>query len=431
MSGVSAAIEAKRAALNFRIFEATQPFSTVANFPKAKPIYTYPTDLKLEGGLQFTTDVKEALLEEMEEQRKAAGIEFTDARIERIESRGKEILLHHGDKAKTITRARRVIVAIGRSGNHRRLGCPGEDLDKVYNRLYDPKDFSGKNVLVVGGGDSALECAIALAGSGAKVTVSYRKPEFARPKPENVEKLKMLEHDPKANVQVERPSSERVTTAFTSEMMKSAPAGSVTLALATTVTRIEPDKVTLKQADGSEAVLPNDVVFSMIGREAPLDFFRRSGLHVRGDWRPITWISCLAFVLFCVVLYHWKSNHPQEFPVQRWASQHMPFPINVPKAIDVSRRQNRGVVEPRDQPPLHDQARPRESFLLLHARLLHLRPGLRHPAHPAAAHALREMADDRAHLFAVHSALHSAGTRSSLDGSQWLFRARPSVTLAG
>src|SRR4030095_15223409 len=193
-----------------------------------------------------------------------------------------------------------------------------------------------KNVLVVGGGDSALECTIALAGSGAKVTVSYRKREFARRKPENVEKLKMLERDPKANVQVERPSSERVTTAFTSEIMKNAPPGSVTLAMSTAVTRIEPGKVTLKHADGSETVLPNDVVFSMIGREAPLDFFRRSGLHVRGDWRPITWISCLAFVFFCVLLYHWKSNHPQELPVQRWANQAHAFPFNVPKAIDAA-----------------------------------------------------------------------------------------------
>ena len=125
VSGVSAAIEAQKAGLNFKIFEATQPFSTVANFPKAKPIYTYPTDLKLEGGLQFTTDVKEALLDEMEAQRKAAGIEFTEARIDRLESRGKEVLFHHGDKAKTVTRARRAIVAIGRSGNHRKLGCPG------------------------------------------------------------------------------------------------------------------------------------------------------------------------------------------------------------------------------------------------------------------------------------------------------------------
>src|SRR6476660_2651754 len=147
VSGVSAAIEAKKAGLNFRIFEATQPFSTVANFPKAKPIYTYPTDLKLEGGLQFTTDVKEALLDELEAQRKAAGIEFTEARIERLEARARNlILLHHGDKAKSVTRARRVIVAIGRSGNHRKLGCPGEELDKVFNRLYDPKEFSGKDV---------------------------------------------------------------------------------------------------------------------------------------------------------------------------------------------------------------------------------------------------------------------------------------------
>ena len=336
VSGVSAAIEARKAGLNFKIFEATQPFSTVANFPKAKPIYTYPTGLKLEGGLQFTKDVKETLLEEMEAQRAAAGIEFTEARIERIESlgRGKNILLYQSNKAQTVTRARRVIVAIGRSGNHRRLGCPGEELSKVYNRLYDPMDFTGKDALVVGGGDSALESAIALAGCGANVTLSYRKPEFARPKPENVEKLKMLERNPNANVQIERPSSERVTTAFTSDMMQRTPAGSVTLALATTVTRIEPDKVTLKKEDGSEMVLPNDVVFSMIGREAPLDFFRRSGLHVRGDWRPSTWISCLVFVLFCVVLYHWKSSHPQEFPVQRWASQAHAFPYNVPKALD-------------------------------------------------------------------------------------------------
>ena len=341
VSGVSAAIEARKAGLNFKIFEATQPFSTVANFPKAKPIYTYPTELKLEGGLQFTTDVKEALLDELEAQRKAAGIEFTEARIERLEARGRNlILLHHGDKAKSVTRARRVIVAIGRSGNHRKLGCPGEELDKVFNRLYDPKEFSGKDVLVVGGGDSALECAIALAGCGANVTLSYRKPEFARPKLANVEKLKALEQNPNADVQVERPTSERVTTAFTSEMMKNTPTGSVRLALPTSVARIESDKVILKEGDGTELTLPNDVVFSMIGREAPLDFFRRSGLHVRGDWRPITWISCIAFVFFCVLLYHWKSNHPQELPVQRWVSQHHTFPFNVPKALEASGGKN-------------------------------------------------------------------------------------------
>ena len=66
---------------------------------------------------------------------------------------------------------------------------PGEELNKVYNRLHDPKDFADKDVLVVGGGDSALETAIAIAECGGRVTLSYRKSEFSRPKPDNVERL--------------------------------------------------------------------------------------------------------------------------------------------------------------------------------------------------------------------------------------------------
>lgn len=306
VAGISAAIEAKKAGLRFVIFEATQIFSTVANFPKAKPIYTYPTEMRLEGGLQFTTDVKEALLDEMEAQRAAAGIDVVEARIERIESRGRgsELLLHQADK--TVTRARRVIIAIGRSGNFRRIGCPGEELDKVYNRLFDPKEFAGKHALVVGGGDSALETAIALTTSGADVTLSYRKKEFSRPKPQNLEKLQILTADPTADVQIERPTSERVTTAMTSGMQRARQPGSLKLALATEVTRIDPDRVFLK--NGTEESLPNDVVFTMLGREAPLDFFRRSGIPIRGEWRPGTYAAFGAFFVFCIFLYLWKAQ---------------------------------------------------------------------------------------------------------------------------
>src|SRR6267378_4184071 len=140
-----------------------------------------------------------------------AGVAGVSAGIEALERTGNLLVLYQAD-GKT-TRAHRVIVAIGRSGNFRKLGCPGEDLDKVYNRLFDPKEFAGKEVLVVGGGDTALETAIAIAACGGKVTLSYRKKEFARPKPENVEKLEMLVKDPAAHVAVERPTSERVTTA--------------------------------------------------------------------------------------------------------------------------------------------------------------------------------------------------------------------------
>ena len=127
-------------------------------------------------------------------------------RADRIESGGDGVTVHFtGDDPPPDVHARRVIVAIGRTGDFRRLNVPGEELDKVSNRLIDPHEFEGKNVLVVGGGDSALEAAIALGTAGAHVTLSYRKPEFNRPKGENVDKLKALESDPNANVQVEQP----------------------------------------------------------------------------------------------------------------------------------------------------------------------------------------------------------------------------------
>jgi len=326
VAGISAAIEAKRAGLTFAVFEAAQVFSTVANFPKAKPIYTYPTEMKLDGGLQFTTDVKEALLDEMEAQRRAAGIEVTAARIEKVTREGDTLVLHGAEKP--VGKARRVIVAIGRSGNHRKLGVPGEDSDKVYNRLHDPKDYTGKNVLVVGGGDSALETAIALGACGAHVTLSYRKKEFARPKPGNIEKLSVLAANADSPVQIEHPTSERVSTALTAAMQRATPTGSVKLMLGSEVARISDATVGLNDTDGQKVELPNDVVFTMLGREAPLDFFRRSGLTIRGEWTPKTWISFILFALFCVLLYHWKSDGSviyTAFKERHW------FPFNIPE----------------------------------------------------------------------------------------------------
>ena len=239
------------------------------------------------GQMQFHADVKEALLDELERQRQEAGIEITRARADRVESgRAGVTVRFAGDHAPPEARARRVIIAIGRSGDFRRLGAPGEDLDKVANRLHDPADFAGKNVLVVGGGDSALETAIALGGAGARVTLSYRQKEFNRPKSENVEKLQTL-----------APGGQD--------------GGSVALALGSEVARIEPDRVTLKDERG-ERIPDNDAVFTMIGRDAPLGFFRRSGLPIRNEWTWWRALGCAAFVLFCFAFYHWKGGHPQE-----------------------------------------------------------------------------------------------------------------------
>ena len=85
---------------------------------------------------------------------------------------------------------KRVVLAIGRRGTPRTMGVPGEDSEKVAYRLVDPRQYAGKSVLVVGGGDSALEAAIQLADeSDAHVAISYRRPEFGRCRPLNKQKL--------------------------------------------------------------------------------------------------------------------------------------------------------------------------------------------------------------------------------------------------
>jgi thioredoxin reductase/NAD-dependent dihydropyrimidine dehydrogenase PreA subunit len=328
VSGMAAAIEARKRGLDAVLIEASEPFSTVVNFPKAKPIYTYPTEMVPFGDLQFTAQVKEPLLDEMRAQVAKAGVVPTIGRVEAVRREGGVLEVALAD-AKPL-RARRVIVAIGRSGNFRKLGVPGEDKGKVFNRLHDPKEFAGKDALVVGGGDSALETAIALAQCGARVTLSYRKPEFARPKPENVERLEKLRADPSADVAVSTPSSERVTTAVGAFMGERVKTGTITLELASKVGAITDDAVDIVDSKGVKKRLENDVVFSMIGREAPLDFFRKSGVAIHGERTTGWWISLALVLIAAFFVYHWKKTGTY-FGIGEAFQRNGWFPYGVPE----------------------------------------------------------------------------------------------------
>ncbi len=303
VSGMAAAVEARRAGLDFVLFEAKRPFQTIADFPKAKPIYTYPAAMTPQGDLQVRAEIKEALYDELMEQTR--DIPVTEAHVKSVSRNGGALEARLGEGA---VRALRVIVAIGRSGNFRRLGVPGEELDKVYNRLHDPMDFAGRQVLVIGGGDSALETAIALAQCGADVTLCYRQKEFSRPKPENVENVKLLAAVPGADVAVERPSSERVTTAAGPFLGSGRQPGRIRFEMPSHAREIRADSVVLERGDRSQTTIANDVVFSMIGREPPLDFLRRSGVRIAGDWPAARIASLALFLLFCAALYNWKSG---------------------------------------------------------------------------------------------------------------------------
>lgn len=328
VAGMAAAVEARRAGLSFEVVESAQPFFTLVNFPKGKPIFTYPHAMTPAGSLQVRAEVKEALVEELDAQVREAGITVREARAERVERRGGDDLVVHLSGGGRIS-ARRVLVAIGRSGDFRKLHVPGEDLPKVFNRLHDPMEYAGRRALVVGGGDSALEVAIALAQGGAEVTLSYRRTTFARPKPENVERLERLLADPAALVGVEHPSSERVGTAMTPAMRAGRAPGRITLRLGSEVARIEESRVVLRTPSGEDETLPNDVVFPMLGREAPLAFFRRSGVPIAGEMTPRRWAAMTAFLLFCTWLYDWKSGG---FFTALWYRRQW-FPVNLPDLL--------------------------------------------------------------------------------------------------
>jgi thioredoxin reductase/ferredoxin len=327
VSGVAATAEAQKAGLKVVLLEASEPFSTFFNDTATTEIYTYPTDMTPEGDLQFgeRSDVKEGLVDEMHAFMREHGIEPRIARVERVRRAGGVLNVELAD-GETLT-AHRVVVGIGRSGNFRKMGVPGEDLDKVSNRLHDPKEFKSKHVLVVGGGDSALEAAIAIAKCGGFVTLSYRKGEFSRPKPENVDAVHRLAENPFADVSVEHPVSQQVTTASGKFLGKHRRAGSVRLMMSSKVKEIRDDEVVVQNETGADEVLPNDNVLPALGREAPLDFFRRSGVKIRGEWRASTWIGCIAFFLFCFFLYHWKSD--AGFGLKSWFKAEHLFPFNL------------------------------------------------------------------------------------------------------
>ncbi len=270
VAGISAAMEAKKAGLTGVIYEAARPFFTLENFPQGKPIFTYPVALQPSGGLNFdhNCEVKESLLAELESQRAAAGITIVTAHVNHVSKEGADFAVH--SETQIIGRARRVIVAIGRTGNFRQLGVPGEDLPKVTNRLHDPKEFSDQDVLVVGGGDSAVEAAIALSQAGARTTLAYRGNALTRPKPDNLTALQ---------------------------------ATNVTVILDAAPVKISETEVTLTNA----ATLSNQAVFILIGREAPLDFFRRSGITIAGEWQWQQKLSLALMVLLSLFIYHWKS----------------------------------------------------------------------------------------------------------------------------
>ena len=276
-AGITAGIEASKRNYKFTILEASQKFSTILNFPKGKPIIAAPEGYKQEAELKINDGTKESLLEELNEQIKNIDLQLHEGvRVERIEKQKNHLTIVTTEGS---YKALRIVLAIGKTGNAKMLNIPGENLPKVFNRLIDPQEAKNEDVLVVGGGDSALETAIAVSEFAETVTLSYRKSEFARAKQQNVERLNKL---------VER--------------------GKVKLRTETNVKEIKENEVVLVDKQGEVSKIENSMVFVMIGKELPTEFFRRSNIKMEGELSLTAKLQFALLLLISCVIYFGKSS---------------------------------------------------------------------------------------------------------------------------
>jgi len=249
-AGISASLEAMKRKLKFVTLEQDTLGGTVSNFPRAKIVMTSPMDLPLHGKVKLSETSKAELLELWNEVLSKNNIKINEQeKVEKIEKHG-DVLIVQTNKDHYTTKS--VLLSIGRRGSPRKLDVPGEEKEKVSYRLLEPDLIHNQKVLVVGGGDSAIESALLLADENNFVTISYRSDSFARLKPKNLEKI---------------------TSASKS--------GKVKVLLSSEVSEILDNSVILKlQNTNDPFVIENDLVFIFAGGILPTKFLEEIGIRI-------------------------------------------------------------------------------------------------------------------------------------------------------
>ncbi len=188
-AGFAATLGAIEAGLDYLTIEQDSFGGTVAHFPRGKIVMTQPAVLPLVGKFQLGETSKEALMRQWQQIAHKYRVRINAGeRMEKIEQDPQGGYIVTTARGRYSTQV--VLLAIGRRGTPRQLGVPGEDKTKVCYRLVDPQQYRGLHVLVVGGGDSALEAAWSISKEpGTRVTLSYRSAAFSRAKPKNRKKI--------------------------------------------------------------------------------------------------------------------------------------------------------------------------------------------------------------------------------------------------
>lgn len=249
-AGLSAGLHALHHELRFAVIEKEDIGGTVRHYPRKKIVMTEPVRVPGYGKLGAQEIRKEELVDIWRDVVRSAGLEVrTGETVKAIHRDPDDVFAVETDRARY--RTARVVLAIGRRGTPRKLGVPGEDSPVVAYSLLEPEVFRGDRVLVVGGGDSAVEAALALAGQPDTETwLSYRGERLSRVKPKNRDR-------------------------FDSAVRE----GAVRPLWSTSLARVEPGRVRYAGPSG-ETDLGVDRVFVFIGGELPTRLLRDVGVEI-------------------------------------------------------------------------------------------------------------------------------------------------------
>lgn len=297
-AGIGAALALEEAGCSYVVLEREAAFATIQNFPRNKLIFSEPRGLESPGNFWFEDAAKEELVERWHralDNEHALRIQqpetVTDAQREgngfvvRSTVGAGGLVARHTEAsareegAENRYRARRVILAAGKRGQVRRLGIDGERLPHVHHALKDPAAHTGRRVVVVGGGDSAVEAATSIAEAGGDVVLSYRGDDFHRAKARNRESVAAL-----------------------------AAEGRLQLRLQTQPVAITAEAVAIVHHDGQREEIPADDVFVFIGNQLPLAFLRRLGVKMQGDLDLPRLLWMLGFAALTWCFYVLKSG---------------------------------------------------------------------------------------------------------------------------
>jgi len=251
-AGLSAALAAIDHKLSYQLIDQQKAGGTILQYPRKKLVMTRPVELSLYGWLTKPEYSKEELLEIWDDVLNRFGINVrTGEKLESISRENSHFLIK---TSQATYPANHVVLALGRRGTPRKLDVPGEDLPKVMYKLLDAEAYQNENILVVGGGNSAVEAAIGLARQpGNTVTISYRKDKFFRIKRKNEERL------------AEMISTGKIRCLFTSQVLW-----------------IKDKTVGIRQ-DNENVEFPNDYVFIFAGGEPPFDLLKKIGIKFGGE----------------------------------------------------------------------------------------------------------------------------------------------------